>query len=115
MSADFVRMAHLLDMEGKSAGEVHLPQVFQTSIRLDIIKRAAIAQQSHAFQPQGRNLMAGKRTTAEGFGVGRGISKLPRIGGHGPLSGCEAFTPRNVRARMALEQAAAKKTVKRIN
>src|SRR6266516_934515 len=92
MSIDLLT-AHLLDVEGKSAGEIHLPQVFQTSLRLDIIQRAAIAQQSHAFQPQGRNLMAGKRTTAEGFGVGRGISRVPRIGGHGPLSGTSAFAP----------------------
>src|SRR5947208_16901778 len=95
MSNDLLT-AHLLDVEGKSAGEIHLPQVFQTSLRLDIIQRAAIAQQSHAFQPQGRNVMAGKRTTAEGFGVGRGISRVPRIGGHGPLSGTAAFAPGTV-------------------
>src|SRR5947208_2024640 len=84
MSNDLLT-AHLLDVEGKSAGEIHLPQVFQTSLRLDIIQRAAIAQQSHAFQPQGRNLTAGKRTNAEGFGVGRGISGEPRIEEDGPL------------------------------
>src|SRR3989442_7660431 len=115
MSADFVRMAHLLDMEGKSAGEVHLPQVFQTSIRLDVIRRAAIAQQSHAFQPQVRNVMAGKRTTAEGFGVERGISRVPRIGGHGPLSGTAAFAPGTVGGRMAFPPVTSKKTAKRIN
>src|SRR6266487_80099 len=115
MSTDLVRMAHLLDIEGKLAGEVHLPQVFQTSIRLDVIRRAAIAQQSHAFQPQGRNVMAGKRTTAEGFGVGRGISRVPRIGGHGPLSGTAAFAPGTVGGRMAFPPVTAKKIAKQIN
>src|SRR6266446_5609321 len=115
MSTDLVRMAHLLDIEGKLAGEVHLPQVFQTSIRLDVIRRAAIAQQSHAFQPQGRNVMAGKRTTAEGFGVGRGISRVPRIGGHGPLSGTAAFAPGTVGGRMAFPPVTSKKLAKRIN
>src|SRR2546422_7818396 len=114
MSNDLLT-AHLLDVEGKSAGEIHLPQVFQTSLRLDIIQRAAIAQQSHSFQPQGRNLMAGKRTTAESFGVGRGISRVPRIGGHGPLSGSAAFAPGTVSGRMAFPPVTSKTLVKEIN
>src|ERR1700747_2936467 len=96
---DSIRTAPILDVEGKSAGNIHLPEIFQTSIRLDVIRKAAIAQQSHSFQPQGRNLMAGKRTTAESFGVGRGISRVPRIGGHGPLSGTAAFWPATVSGR----------------
>src|SRR3989442_6633836 len=115
MSTDSVRTAHLLDVEGKSAGEIPLPQVFQTVLRLDVIRKAAIAEQSHSFQPQGRNLMAGKRTTAESFGVGRGISRVPRIGGHGPLSGTAAFAPATVRGRIAFPPVTAKKIAKQIN
>jgi large subunit ribosomal protein L4e len=113
--SNLVKTAHILDIEGKSAGEVPLPQVFQTSLRLDVIRKAAIAQQSHSFQPQGRNLMAGKRTTAESFGVGRGISRVPRIGGHGPLSGTAAFAPGTVSGRMAFPPVTSKKLVKQIN
>jgi large subunit ribosomal protein L4e len=112
---DPTRTAPILDVEGKSAGNIHLPEVFQTSIRLDVIRKAAIAQQSHSFQPQGRNLMAGKRTTAESFGVGRGISRVPRIGGHGPLSGSAAFAPGTVSGRMAFPPVTSKKLVKEIN
>jgi large subunit ribosomal protein L4e len=112
---DSIRTAPILDVEGKSAGDIHLPDVFQTSIRLDVIRKAAIAQQSHSFQPQGRNLMAGKRTTAESFGVGRGISRVPRIGGHGPLSGSAAFAPGTVSGRMAFPPVTSKKLVKEIN
>jgi large subunit ribosomal protein L4e len=112
---DSIRTAPILDVEGKSAGNIHLPEVFQTSIRLDVIRKAAIAQQSHSFQPQGRNLMAGKRTTAESFGVGRGISRVPRIGGHGPLSGSAAFAPGTVSGRMAFPPVTSKKLVKEIN
>src|SRR5213593_4137476 len=115
MSTDTVRTAHVLDVEGKPSGEIPLPQVFQTVVRLDIIQKASIAQQSHRFQPQGRNLMAGKRTTAEGFGVGRGISRVPRIGGHGPLSGTAAFAPGTVSGRMAFPPVTSKKLAKRIN
>lgn len=112
---DSIRTAPILDVEGKSAGNIHLPEVFQTSIRMDVIRKAAIAQQSHSFQPQGRNLMAGKRTTAESFGVGRGISRVPRIGGHGPLSGSAAFAPGTVSGRMAFPPVTSKKLVKEIN
>jgi large subunit ribosomal protein L4e len=112
---DSIRSASILDVDGKSAGDIHLPEVFQTSIRLDVIRKAAIAQQSHSFQPQGRNLMAGKRTTAESFGVGRGISRVPRIGGHGPLSGSAAFAPGTVSGRMAFPPVTSKKLVKEIN
>ncbi len=109
------RAAQVLDIEGKPTGEISLPTVFDTRLRLDIIQKASIAQQSHRFQPQGRNLMAGKRTTAEGFGVGRGISRVPRIGGHGPLSGTAAFAPGTVGGRMAFPPVTAKKIAKQIN
>ena len=115
MSTDTVRTAHVLDVEGKPSGEIPLPQVFQTVLRLDVIRKAAIAQQSHSFQPQGRNLMAGKRTTAESFGVGRGISRVPRIGGHGPLSGSAAFAPGTVSGRMAFPPVTFRTLVKQIN
>lgn len=115
MSTDSLRTAEVFDMEGKTARQVLLPQVFLTSLRLDVIRKAAIAQQSHSFQPQGRNLMAGKRTTAESFGVGRGISRVPRIGGHGPLSGSAAFAPGTVSGRMAFPPVTSKKLVKQIN
>ena len=105
----------MLDIEGKPTGEIPLPTVFETRLRLDIIQKASIAQQSHRFQPQGRNLMVGKRTTAEGFGVGRGISRVPRIGGHGPLSGTAAFAPGTVGGRMAFPPVTAKKIAKQIN
>jgi large subunit ribosomal protein L4e len=115
MSTNPDRTVPIFDLEGKSAGEIPLPTVFRTSLRLDVIKKAALAQESNRFQPQGRNPMAGKRTTAEGFGVGRGISRVPRIGGHGPLSGTAAFAPGTVSGRMAFPPVTAKKTTKLIN
>ena len=115
MSDHPARAAQVLDIEGKPTGEIPLPTVFETRLRLDIIQKASIAQQSHRFQPQGRNLMAGKRTTAEGFGVCRGISRVPRIGGHGPLSGTAAFAPGTVGGRMAFPPVTAKKIAKQIN
>jgi len=59
--------------------------------------------------------MAGKRTTAESFGVGRGISRVPRVGGHGPLSGTAAFAPGTMGGRMAFPPVTSKRTAKSMN
>ena len=109
------RTVKILGTDGEPAGELGLPSVFETPLRPDVIKRAALAQQSHRFQPQGRNRMAGKRTTAEGFGVGRGISRVPRIGGGGPLSGSAAFAPGTVGGRLAFPPVSSKKVDKEVN
>jgi len=102
-------------MDGKTAGDVPVPSVFNTPLRLDVISKAVLAEQSHSFQRQGRNPMAGKRTTAEGFGVGRGISRVPRIGGHGPLSGQAAFAPGTRGGRLAFPPVSMANPAKSIN
>lgn len=109
------RAVKILDMAGKPAGELSLPQVFNAVLRRDVIAKAVVAQQSHRFQPQGRNPMAGKRTTAESFGVGRGISRVPRVGGHGPLSGTAAFAPGTMGGRTAFPPVIGKRIAKSVN
>jgi large subunit ribosomal protein L4e len=116
MSNQEERTVQIFDLKGGSIGKsTSLPAAFSARVREDIIRKAVIAQQSRRFQPQGRNLMAGKRTTAESFGVGRGISRVPRVGGHGPLSGTAAFAPGTVSGRSAFPPVVGKKTVKNIN
>ena len=110
-----VQSVTIIDGEGKPAGNVPIPAVFSTPLRLDMISKAVIAEQSHSFQRQGRDPMAGKRTTAEGFGVGRGISRVPRIGGHGPLSGQAAFAPGTRGGRAAFPPLSKTNPAKRIN
>jgi large subunit ribosomal protein L4e len=91
----------LFDLKGTPTGKVNVPKVFRTPLRPDVIERAVVTIQSHSFQPQGRNPMAGKRTTAESRGVGLGIARVPRekAGGSrarfapGVVSGRAAFPP----------------------
>jgi len=109
------RTAKIIKPDGETAGEISIPPVFESSVRLDTIRKAVLAQQSHLFQRQGRNRMAGKRTTAEGFGVGRGISRVPRIGGHGPLSGQAAFAPGTRGGRLTFPPLSSTIPEKRIN
>jgi large subunit ribosomal protein L4e len=104
----------VIGVDGKDTGDVQLPDVFNNPVRLDVISRAVIAQQSRSFQPQGRNRMAGKRTTAESFGVGRALSRVPRISDP-PLSGEGAFAPGTVGGRLAFPPTSLKKLIKQIN
>ncbi|MDR0318571.1 MAG: 50S ribosomal protein L4 [Nitrososphaerota archaeon] len=105
------RTAEIFDLQGKATGKVTLPQVFFTSLRPDVIKRAVLAIQSNRLQPQGRDPMAGKRTTAESRGVDLGISRVPRIKGG---SGRAAFAPSTVGGRQPHPPRAEKKIVKNI-
>jgi len=101
----------VFDLDGKPAGKIKLPPIFETPIRPDVIKRAVLAIQSARFQPQGRDPMAGKRTTAESRGVGLGIARIPRI--KGPR-GTGAFAPGTVGGRLAHPPTLEKKIVKKI-
>jgi large subunit ribosomal protein L4e len=90
----------VLNLQNEKIGEVELPKVFDTPYRPDVINKAVIAQQSHGFQPQGRDPMAGKRTTAESWGTGRGIARVPRLKGSSRaafgvsiVGGHQAFPP----------------------
>lgn len=84
--------AKIFDLDGKATGKLRLPAVFKTPVRPDVIKRAVISIQSRRFQPQGRDVFAGKRTTAESMGVGHGIARIPRLKGRSQRGALAPFT-----------------------
>lgn len=75
--------AKILDLEGKETESLDLPGVFSTPLRDDVINRVYVALATHKKQPQGRDPLAGERTTAESGHppTGRGISRIPRVKG----------------------------------
>ncbi len=103
--------AEIFDLQGKATGKIALPNVFSTPVRPDVIKRAVLAIQSNRIQPQGRDPMAGKRTTAESRGTGSGIARVPRLKGG---SGRAGFAPSTVGGRQPHPPKAEKKIVKNI-
>jgi large subunit ribosomal protein L4e len=105
------KTAKIFDLQGKSIGKTTLPTVFATPLRPDIIKRAVLAIQSTRRQAQGRNPMAGKRTTAESRGTGMGTARVPRIKGG---AGRAAFAPSTVGGRQPHPPRSEKKIVKRL-
>lgn len=101
----------IFDLQGKPIGKATLPAVFATPLRPDVIKRAVLAIQSSRLQPQGRDPMAGKRTSAESRGTGLGIARIPRVKGGG---GRAAFAPGTVGGRQTHPPTSEKKILKRI-
>lgn len=101
----------VFDLEGAPVGKIELPQVFDTPIRPDVIKRAVLAIQSARLQPKSRDLMAGKRTTAESRGVGLGLARIPRTKGPSERG---AFAPGTVGGRHAHPSPKVKKITKKI-
>ena len=105
------KTVNIFDLEGKKVGKTFLPSVFATPLRPDVIKRAVLAIQSNRIQPQGRDPMAGKRTSAESRGTGMGIARIPRVKGG---SGTAAFAPGTVGGRQAHPPVAEKIIIKKI-
>jgi large subunit ribosomal protein L4e len=105
------KTAKIFDLEGKASGKITLPYVFSTPLRPDVIKRAVLAIQSNRLQPQGRDPMAGKKTTAESRGTGSATARVPRIKGG---SGRAAFAPSTVKGRQPHPPRAEKIIVKNI-
>lgn len=111
MNVALAKQVKIFNLVGKSTGTVSLPSIFDTPLRPDVIKKAVLALQSRRFQAQGRDRMAGRRTTAEGRGVGLGISRIPRIKG----TNRAALAPGTVGGRLGHPPKSWKKTVKHIS
>ncbi|MCD6458200.1 MAG: 50S ribosomal protein L4 [Thermoproteales archaeon] len=101
----------VLNLEGEAVKEIELPKVFKTPVRPDLIRRAFLAIKTARIQPQGREPMAGKRTTARSLGVGLGIARVPRIKG----SRRAALAPMTVGGRRAHPPTTEKKIREHIN
>jgi large subunit ribosomal protein L4e len=101
----------IFNLKGETIGKTKVPIIFETPLRQDVIKRTVLSLQSKRLQPQGRDPLAGKRTTAESRGVGLGISRIPRIKGAG---GRAALAPGTVGGRLAHPPTSEKKIMKQI-
>ena len=105
------KTAQVFNLEGKPTSKATLPAAFYTPFRPDVIKRAVLSIQSHRLQHQGRDPLAGKRTSAESRGTGMAMARVPREKGGG---GKAAFAPGTVGGRQAHPPRADSKIVKEI-
>lgn len=97
-----ISLVHVYSLEGKPIEEIELPPIFEEEFRPDLIRRAVIAAQSARLQPKGADVMAGKRTSAETWGKGRGVARVRRVkGSRYAAAGRGAFAPFTVGGRRA--------------
>ena len=79
---------HVYSLDGEIVKNVELPSVFQTPVRVDLIRRAVRAFQANRRQPYGPNRKAGMRHSVRWSGKGHGVSRAPRI--RGTMIGAQA-------------------------
>ena len=101
----------VFSIDGSVQGDVELPEVFGTALRPDVIKRAVVAAQSARLQPYGPSEVAGKQTSAESIGKGRGMARVRRTATRFRA----AFVPQAVGGRRAHPPKVEKKLEKKIN
>ncbi|ADB87292.1 50S ribosomal protein L4 [Saccharolobus islandicus] len=101
----------ILDKDGNKVKEVELPFIFSFPVRKDIIRRVFLAEFTHSLQPKGRDPMAGKRTSAESFGINLGMARVPRV----KNSGEAALAPNTVGGRLTFPPSVDKKLVEEVN
>jgi large subunit ribosomal protein L4e len=66
-------------LDGGVSRNIDLPEIFSEEYRPDLIKKAVMALQSTRRQPHGSHPFAGIRSSAVGWGSGRGASHVPRL------------------------------------
>ena len=69
--------------DGSSVAQVPLPGVFQSPIRLDVVHHVYRDIAKNKRQPYAVSSIAGMQTSAESWGTGRAVSRIPRVPGGG--------------------------------
>ena len=107
---------NIYGLDGKKKGLIDKPSIFLIKYRNDIIQKACEVSQSKNKQIQGRDIRAGLRNTAEGWGTGHGMSRAPRLKGSGyPTARNVGRVPFAKGGRRAHPIKADKKISKKIN
>ena len=70
-------------LDGEAVEQCALPAVFTAPIRPDIIRAAHTGLAKNKRQPYAVSRKAGHQTSAESWGTGRAVSRIPRVPGGG--------------------------------
>jgi large subunit ribosomal protein L4e len=104
------------NVRGEVEGQLELPSIFDVPVRPLLIRRVSEALATHRLQPKGVDPLAGMRTSAESFGVGRGLARMARVGGERhPRAGQAAGVGGVRKGRAVHPPRPEKKIYKRVN
>jgi len=74
----------ILSADGTASGATHpLPKVFTAPIRPDIVQTVHTGVAKNKRQPYAVSEKAGHQTSAESWGTGRAVARIPRVSGGG--------------------------------
>jgi len=73
----------VIGIDGSISGQVTMPTVFAAAIRPDIILMAHTNLAKNHRQPYAVSRSAGHQTSAQSWGTGRAVSRIPRVSGGG--------------------------------
>jgi len=74
----------IIGADGKATGATEvLPKVFGAPIRPDIVKHVHTGMAKNKRQPYSVSEKAGHQTSAESWGTGRAVARIPRVSGGG--------------------------------
>eukprot|EP00884_Botryococcus_braunii_P012289 jgi/Botrbrau1/21060/Bobra.0144s0059.1 len=69
--------------DGETTGQTKLPAVFTAPIRPDVVQQVHTNINKNKRQPYAVKYEAGMQTSAESWGTGRAVSRIPRVPGGG--------------------------------
>jgi len=69
--------------DGKGEEQIQLPAVFQVPIRADVVHNVHTSMAKNKRQPYAVSRHAGEQTSAESWGTGRAVARIPRVPGGG--------------------------------
>ncbi|OCK95999.1 60S ribosomal protein uL4 [Cenococcum geophilum 1.58] len=74
----------ILSADGSAGSSTHpLPEVFKAPIRPDIVQTVHTGMAKNKRQPYAVSEKAGHQTSAESWGTGRAVARIPRVSGGG--------------------------------
>jgi len=76
-------LVQVFSLHGKATGSVALPAVFTAPIRSDVVHFVHTNLAKNHRQPYAVSKRAGHQTSAESWGTGRAVARIPRVGGGG--------------------------------
>lgn len=74
---------NVFDTEGNQKGQTAMPFVFSAPIRPDVVNFVHTNVAKNKRQAYSVNKLAGHQTSAESWGTGRAVSRIPRVAGGG--------------------------------
>merc|ERR1711939_286067 len=77
-------VVHVRKLDGGAAdGTLTLPYVFTAPIRTDVVQQVHKSMAKNRRQPYAVSKEAGEQTSAESWGTGRAVARIPRVSGGG--------------------------------